>query len=73
MASLAVSLAIANPNITTSVIEANEYPDLAQRYEVYGVPRTVINETQAIEGAVAPAQLLEKVIAAGNGSPKDSP
>ena len=68
MASLAVSLAVANPNITASVIEANEYPDLAQRYEVYGVPRTVINETDAIEGAVPPDNLLEKVIAAGAAS-----
>lgn len=68
MASLAVSLAIANPNVTASVIEANEYPDLAQRYQVYGVPRTVINETDAIEGAIAPAKLVEKVIAAGSAA-----
>lgn len=67
MASLAVSFAIANPQITASIVEANEYPDLAQRYNVYGVPRTVINETDAIEGAVPPANLLERVIAAGTG------
>lgn len=65
MASLAVSFAIASPNVTASIVEANEYPDLAQRYQVYGVPRTVINETDAIEGAVPPDTLLEKVLAAG--------
>lgn len=64
MASLAVSFAMINPNITASVIEANEYPDLSQRYEVYGVPRTVINDKEAIEGAVPPNMLLEKIIAA---------
>jgi predicted DsbA family dithiol-disulfide isomerase len=68
MASLAVSLAIANPHITASVIEANEYPDLAQRYQVYGVPRTVINEKDAIEGAVPAGQLIDKVITAGKKS-----
>ncbi len=65
MASLAVSFAVASPSITASVIEANEYPDLARRYDVYGVPRTVINEKEAIEGAAAPNILLEKVLAAG--------
>jgi len=65
MASLAVSFAVANPNITASIVEANEYPDLAQRYNVYGVPRTVINETDAIEGAVPAGNLLERVITAG--------
>lgn len=65
MASLAVSFAISNPNITAEIIEANEYPDLAQRYQVYGVPRTVINEKEAIEGAVPPNVLLEKLLAAG--------
>jgi hypothetical protein len=64
MAGLAVSFAAKNPNITASVIEANEYPDLAQRYNVYGVPRTVINEKDAIEGAVPPNTLLERVLAA---------
>lgn len=69
MASLAVSFAMLNSNINVSVIEANEYPDLAQRYDVYGVPRTVINETTAIEGAVPPEVLLEKIVAAGSSIP----
>lgn len=68
MASLAVSFAMVNPNVKASIIEANEYPDLAQRYDVYGVPRTVINESTAIEGAVPPDVLLDKVVAAA-GSP----
>lgn len=62
MASLAVAFAIANGNITVSIIEANEYPDLAQRYQVYGVPRTVINEDSAIEGAVPAAALLKAIL-----------
>lgn len=64
MAGLAISLAIASPKITVSSIEADEYPDLAQRYNVYGVPRTVINDTDAIEGATPPNVLVERVLAA---------
>lgn len=63
MAGLAVSFAIASPNIVATVIEADEYPDLAQRYNVYGVPRTVINDADAIEGAVPASVLLEKITA----------
>ena len=68
MASLAATLAMLNPNVKTSIIEAGEYPDLAQRYSVRGVPRTVINETTAIEGAVPPQALLETLVNASGGS-----
>lgn len=32
------------------MVEISEYPDLAQRYQVYGVPLTVINDTLRFEG-----------------------
>jgi len=37
-------LAIENEHITADVIEVSEFIDLAQRYQVQGVPKTVINE-----------------------------
>jgi predicted DsbA family dithiol-disulfide isomerase len=64
MASLAVSFAIANPQIRATLIEATEYPDLTQRYQVHGVPRTVINDSEAIEGAIPPAAFADAVVAA---------
>lgn len=64
MASLAVSFAIANSKISVAVIEADEFPDIAQRYNVRGVPRTVINGTDAIEGATPPEALIEKILTA---------
>ena len=66
MASLAVSFALANANINATIIEANEFPDLSQQYDVYGVPRTVINDRDAIEGAVPVETLLEHVVAANS-------
>lgn len=63
MASLAVSFAVHNEKISARVIEANEFPDLARKFDVYGVPRTVINDVSAIEGAVREATLVEKILA----------
>jgi predicted DsbA family dithiol-disulfide isomerase len=46
------------------MVEATEYPHLVQKYEVRGVPRTVINEDHSIEGAVPEAALLAKILEA---------
>lgn len=32
------------------MIEVSEFPDLAQRFQVYGVPLTVINDSLRFEG-----------------------
>ncbi len=68
--SLAHRLALASPLIRADMVEATEFPDLADRYNVYGVPRTVINDVVAVEGAVPEAHLLEylKKAAAQAGS-----
>ncbi|GAB4575282.1 MAG: thioredoxin family protein [Anaerolineae bacterium] len=54
---LAHKLAFASPKVRSDMIEANEFPHLSMRYNVMGVPRTVINEDTFIEGA-APEQML---------------
>ena len=56
--SLAHRLALASPWVRADMVEASEFPDLAERYQVYGVPRTVINDAIAVEGAVPESQLL---------------
>lgn len=47
--------------VRSDMIEATEFPQLSQKYNVYGVPRTVINEKEFIEGAVPEQQLVEKI------------
>ncbi len=64
MARLAHQFARENENITADVIEAIEFPHLAQRYRVMGVPKTVINETIEVVGAVPESQFLTKVLEA---------
>ncbi len=45
-------MAFANPNITAYAVEATEFPDLARRYHVTGVPKTVVNDQIEILGAL---------------------
>jgi predicted DsbA family dithiol-disulfide isomerase len=61
---LAQQLAIESDLITADLVEVTEFPDLAQRYQVRAVPRTIVNETGVIEGALPEAQFVEAVIAA---------
>jgi predicted DsbA family dithiol-disulfide isomerase len=58
---LAFQMAIQSELITADMVEVMEFPDLATKYEVMGVPRTVINETIHIEGAVPEAALLAEM------------
>jgi predicted DsbA family dithiol-disulfide isomerase len=53
-----------NRRITADVIEANEFPELSQRFNVMGVPKTVINATQELVGAQPEARLLAAIRAA---------
>jgi glutaredoxin-like protein len=59
---LAAQLALASPFITSDIVDATEFPELADRYHVHGVPRTIINETTAIEGAVPESELLAELL-----------
>ncbi|HET9469266.1 MAG TPA: thioredoxin family protein [Vicinamibacterales bacterium] len=53
MISLANQAAIESPFVSTVAIDATEFPDLVRRYNVNGVPKTVINDTREIMGAVS--------------------
>ena len=46
------------------MVEATEFQHLANKYQVYGVPRTVINETIHIEGAVPEPMLVSRLMTA---------
>jgi predicted DsbA family dithiol-disulfide isomerase len=59
---LAHRLAMESEWIRADMVEATEFPHLANKYEVYGVPRTVINETLHIEGAVPEPMLVNELM-----------
>jgi len=54
-------MAVESSLVTADVIEASEFPELIQRYGVRGVPKTVINGTVGVEGAVPEAALLNRL------------
>jgi predicted DsbA family dithiol-disulfide isomerase len=59
-------MAFANPNITAIAVEATEFPDLARRYRVTGVPKTVVNDTTEILGALPPDAFIEQALSTIN-------
>jgi len=58
---LAHQLALESELIRADMVEAIEFPHLSLKYQVQGVPRTVINETVHLEGAAPEFMLLEKM------------
>jgi glutaredoxin-like protein len=63
-ARLAHKLAIENEHITADVVEVSEFIDMAQRYRVQGVPKTVVNEHIEMVGAVPEARFMQQVFEA---------
>lgn len=53
-----------NDLITAESIEATEFPDLSRQYRVMAVPRTVINDKVAIEGALPESIFIDRILEA---------
>ena len=64
---LAHEMAWANANITAYAVEVTEYPDLARRYHVTGVPKTVVDETVEILGALPEDDYISQSLTAVAG------
>lgn len=64
---LAYRFAIESDQISADGIEVTGFPDLAQRYRVSSVPKTVVNDTREFVGAGPEAMLLEHVQQAAPG------
>jgi glutaredoxin-like protein len=58
---LAHRLAFASDRVKAEMVDASEFPELAHRYGVHAVPRTVINDRIHVEGAVPEAVLLSQL------------
>jgi Thioredoxin domain len=56
-------MALESPLIQADMIEANEFYDLAMRYNVSGVPQTTINDgIDAVLGILPEDDLLQEII-----------
>lgn len=57
---LAHRLAVESDLISGHMVEVSEFPHLATKYNVMGVPRTVISDIVHVEGAVPEPQLMRE-------------
>jgi glutaredoxin-like protein len=64
MTRLAHQAAIINPLITGEMWESLEFQEEAQRFEVFGVPKTIFNETVSVDGLTPPEMFVEKLFEA---------
>ncbi len=67
MVRAAHKFAILNPSITADMVEMTEFPHLVQKYDVMGVPKTIVNEEFSIEGAAPEKAFSEYVKMASEG------
>ena len=61
-AAVAHKLAIESDMVKADVIESSEFPDLAMKYNVIGVPKIIINETVEFVGAFNEDLFAEHVL-----------
>src|SRR3989442_12435473 len=60
-------MALVSPRVRSIAVEAQEFPELARRYEVSAVPKIVLHERVEFMGAVPEPMFLEAVLAAVSG------
>lgn len=66
MISLANQAAIESPLVSTVAIDATEFPDLVRRYNVNGVPKTIVNDTVEIMGAAPEDEFIAAITRTGD-------
>jgi predicted DsbA family dithiol-disulfide isomerase len=47
--------------VSATAIDATEFPDLVRRYNVNGVPKTIINDSVEIMGAAPEEELVTAI------------
>lgn len=61
---LAHKMALESEMVRADMVESVEFPHLVQKYNVFAVPKTVVNEEVSFEGAQPEPLFLEQVIKA---------
>ena len=61
---LAQHMAVASEKVRADCIEAGEFPELSQQYQVSAVPKIIINDRVEFAGALPEPQFLGAVLQA---------
>ena len=65
---LALEMASQSPLVTAYAVEATEFPDLARRYRVTGVPKTVADPPAEVLGALPESEFVAQVLGGTPGA-----
>ena len=55
-------MAMESELVTADLVEASEYPELADSYQVYGVPLTVANNKVRVEGGMPEQMFIPQIL-----------
>jgi hypothetical protein len=55
-------MAFSNKQITATSIEATEFMDLARKFRVTGVPKTIVNDSIEILGALPEPEFVDQAL-----------
>jgi len=59
---LALQMALESPLVEVEAVEAMEFPELSERFQVHGVPQTTINQgAGTVVGAMPEEDLLIEI------------
>ena len=61
MIALANQAAIESPLVSTAAIDATEFPDLVRRFNVNGVPKTIVNDEMELMGAAPEGDFIAAI------------
>jgi glutaredoxin-like protein len=59
---IAHMLAVASDHITADMVGSVEFPHLANKYNIFGVPKTVVNENHSFEGVLPEPIFVAEVL-----------
>ena len=65
-------MAVESERVIADVIEIQEFPDLARRYAVSGVPKIIVNDSLELLGAQPESTLLSAVLQVGANGDDDA-
>jgi hypothetical protein len=65
-------MAFANAQIRSDAIEATEFMDMSRKYRVTGVPKTIVNETIEVLGALPEEMFVRAALGLDNEADADA-
>jgi hypothetical protein len=66
-------MALVSPRVRSTSIESREFPELAGHYEVYAVPKIVVNDTFEFTGGLPEPQFVDAILSGLGGGPDSTP